>query len=82
MLFSWSPPAVPNGEIISYTITYNLTGLPMSDVVSNTTKYLVTGLDAYTFYEVTIFASTIVGNGPATPPLVLRTDISSNTVKH
>lgn len=77
MLFSWYPPAIPNGEVISYTITYNLTWLPVSVVVSNTTRYLVTGLDAYEFYEVTIFASTIAGRGPATLPLVLRTDVSS-----
>lgn len=77
-LFSWSPPANPNGEIISYTLTYNLSGLSMT-AVANTTqdRYLVTGLDAYTIYEVTMFASTIAGSGPATASIVLRTDMSS-----
>ena len=77
MLFFWSPPAIPNGEIISYTITYNLTGLPLSVVVLNATQYNITGLNAYTFYEVAISASTIVGAGPSTLPLILRTDIAS-----
>ena len=77
IFFSWSPPAVPNGQIVSYTITYNLTGLPVSVNVSNGTQYLISGLEAYTFYQFTLTASTIVGDGPATMPLVLRTDIAS-----
>lgn len=77
ILFSWSPPAVPNGQIVSYTITYNLTGLPISVIVSNGTQYLISGLEAYTFYQFTLTASTVVGDGPATMPLVLRTDIAS-----
>ena len=77
ILLSWSLPAVPNGQIISYTITYNLTGLPLSVIVSNGTQYLIGGLEAYTVYQFTLFASTVVGDGPATMPLVLRTDIAS-----
>ena len=77
ILFSWSSPALPNGQIVSYTITYNRTGLPTSVIVSNGTQYLIGGLEAYTFYQFTIFASTVVGDGPATMPLVLRTDIAS-----
>lgn len=77
ILFSWSRPAIPNGQIISYTVTYNLTGLPTPVVVLNATEYLVAGLEAYTYYQFTLFASTIVGGGPATQPLLLRTDIAS-----
>ena len=80
ILFSWSTPDIPNGEIVSYTITFNKTELPTTVNVLNTTQHLVTELNAYTFYEVTISASTVVGEGPATPPLVVRTDISSNTI--
>ena len=76
-MFSWSPPVIPNGKIISYTIIYNLTGLPVSEVVQNATHYRITGLEEHTFYQVTIFASTIVGAGPATQPLIIRTDIDS-----
>ena len=55
---------------------YNRTGLPTSVIVSNGTQYLISGLEAYTFYQFSIFASTVVGGGPATMPLVLRTDIA------
>ena len=49
----------------------------MSEVVVNATRYRITGLEEHTFYQITIFASTIVGAGPATQPLILRTDIDS-----
>ena len=76
--FTWSPPTKPNGIITSYTITYNLTGELISVVVSNATEFGISGLKAYTFYQFTIFSSTISGNGPATLPIVLQTAIHGN----
>ena len=75
VMFTWSPPVKPNGVITSYTITYNLTGELTSVVVSNATEFSISGLKAYTFYQFTIFASTIIGDGPATLPIVLQTAI-------
>ena len=80
VLLSWSPPTIPNGRITSYTITYNLTGQLSSVVVQNATvQYLITGLDPYSYYQFTVFASTYVGGGPPTIPLILRTATASKS---
>ena len=46
-------------------------------MVLNMTHYRITGLEEYTFYQVTISASTTVGAGPATQPLVFKTGVDS-----
>lgn len=80
ILLSWSPPAIPNGRIISYTITYNLTGQLTSVVVEDREQYSVTGLEPFSYYQLTVFASTSVGDGPPTLPIIQRTAISSKCV--
>ena len=77
VLLSWLPPAIPSGVIISYTITHNLTGEFTSVVARAGEQYTVTGLDPYSYYQFTVFASTIVGDGPPTLPITLRTAIAS-----
>ena len=69
------PPAVPNGLIVSYTITYNLTGVSTSVVVTGE-EYNITGLNAYSYYYFTVFASTVIGDGPPTQPVVQRTAVA------
>jgi len=64
----WSEPPTPNGIIISYNITYNLSEMLASVLVDaeHGKKYVVTELDEYTVYRFEIFASTRVGPGPST----------------
>ena len=77
---SWLPPAVPNGRIISYTITYNLTGESTSVVVQTGEQYNITGLSAFSYYYFTVFASTVIGDGPPTLPVIQRTAVARKLV--
>ena len=77
VILSWLPPAVPNGVITSYTITYNLTGESTSVVVQTGERYTIPGLNPYSYYQFTVFASTAVGDGPPTQPITLRTAVAS-----
>ena len=78
----WSnvPAADQNGVILSYTVTYVALrdGIPQTKVVSApTTQVTLTGLNEYTNYSITVFASTIKGNGNASLPIVIITDDDS-----
>ena len=82
ILVHWSnvPTADQNGVILSYTVTYNALpdGSPQTKVVSAaTTQLTLTGLNEYTNYSVTVFASTIKGNGNASLPIFVITDDDS-----
>ena len=77
VLLSWSPPTIPNGRIVSYTVTYNLTQPETSVVVRSGEQYTVMGLDPYSYYQFRVFASTSAGDGPPTPPIAQRTAIDS-----
>ena len=74
---TWSEPLLPNGVLVSYNITYNLTGTFTSIIVSavGTTGYTIANLNAFTYYEFLVSASTRVGAGPAVS-IVTRTDES------
>ena len=78
----WSnvPAADQNGVILSYTVTYKALpdGSPQTKVVSApTTQVTLTGLNEYTNYSITVFASTIKGNGNMSEPIVVITDEDS-----
>ena len=75
------PVEQQNGIITGYTITYHSQtendngSVPAgpSDRQKN-----ITGLKQYVFYNITVFASTVKGDGPhSTPVLVIRTDQDS-----
>ena len=74
------PADQQNGIITAYTITYksqteNDNGnVRVNDSVRQT---VLTYLKEYVNYNITVFASTVKGNGPATVPIILRTDQDS-----
>ena len=82
VLVQWNnvPAADINGVILSYTVTYEALpdGSPQTKVVSApTTLVTLTGLNEYTNYSITVFASTIKGNGNMSEPIVVITDEDS-----
>ena len=83
ILVSWDkvPADQQNGIITNYTITYQ--SQTQNDngnvsVVPNDRQKNITGLKEYVNYNITVFASTVKGNGPhSSPVLVVRTDQDS-----
>ncbi len=71
------PAADQNGIILTYTITYeSLTENHNENVTVNypARQTNLTGLREYVNYSITVFASTVKGNGPASNPIVVITD--------
>ena len=74
------PAADQNGIILSYTITYeSLTENHNGNVTVNYTDHQtnLTGLREYVNYSITVFASTVKGDGPASNPIIVVTDQDS-----
>ena len=70
VFLSWSPPLVPYGIILSYTISVEeaLIGGNVTSLIANATlgtSFTVVDLIPYTFYNFTIAASTRIGTGPS-----------------
>ena len=70
VFLSWSPPLVPYGIILSYTISVEeaLIGGNVTFLIANATlgtSFTVVDLIPYTFYNFTIAASTRIGTGPS-----------------
>ena len=79
ILVQWDevPAADKNGIITSYTITYQ--SLTQNHDGSVRVDYLyhhirLTGLKEYVNYSITVFASTVKGDGPASNPIIITTD--------
>ena len=72
---AWKEPLIPNGVIISYTVIYNETEINAIVVVNNT-SYEVTNLEPFTYYEVHIYASTRIGDGPSKVTVVRTAEAS------
>ncbi len=82
ILVTWDdvPAAEQNGIILTYTITYeSLTQNHTSSATVNFTDHQtnLTGLRKYVNYSITVFASTIKGDGPASDPIFVTTDQDS-----
>ena len=83
-LLTWVIPTIPNGVLISHTITYNLTsgggegggGLAMVTVGGEDTSVLITELHPYEYYQFTVFASTRIGSSPVST-MAIRTEEAS-----
>ena len=74
------PADQQNGIITVYTITYhsqteNKTG--NVQVNGSVRQKDLTNLQEYVNYNITVFASTVKGDGPASSPVVVRTDQDS-----
>ena len=69
-----------NGIIMGYTITYmSQTENDNRNVAAgpNDRQKELTGLMEFVNYNITVFASTVKGYGPASDPIVVRTDQDS-----
>ena len=82
ILVMWNevPAAQQNGIITGYTITYhsqteNDDGNVQVDGSVRQTE--LTNLKEYVNYNITVFASTVKGDGPASYPIVVRTEQES-----
>ena len=86
ILVSWDevPADKQNGIIIGYTITYQAQTENQTDSVEvgrNDRQKNITGLKEYVSYNITVFASTVKGDGPhSSPVLVVRTDQDSKLI--
>ena len=83
ILVTWDevPVEQQNGIITVYTITYqSQTANHNGSVAAGPCdrQKNITGLKEYVYYNITVFASTVKGNGPhSTPVLVIGTDQES-----
>ena len=80
------PDADQNGVILSYTVTYRAL-LPdgphqTQQVTAPTRSATLTGLNEYTNYSITVFASTIKGDGNKSDPITVITDEDSKFSQH
>lgn len=74
------PPNQQNGLLSHYKIRY----VPLSEASSPPEEVVVTdpqqlsyvldGLKKWTEYKIWVLASTVVGDGPPSPPVIVRTD--------
>ncbi len=65
----WSPPLIPYGNIISYTVIVNgrMDRRNSTSLVINTnheTNITIASLRAFTWYNISIAGSTRIGKGP------------------
>ena len=79
ILVKWDevPADQQNGIITGYTITYHSqTENDNGDVQVNGSVHQtdLTNLKEYVNYNITVFASTVKGDGPASDPIVVITD--------
>ncbi|XP_008277436.1 receptor-type tyrosine-protein phosphatase S-like isoform X1 [Stegastes partitus] len=87
LLVSWRPPPLKsqNGVLAGYRVRYQVVGPsdgagddeePMEEplVPAAEEQVLLQRLEKWTQYRVTVSASTVIGSGPESEPLVCRTD--------
>ncbi|XP_074611679.1 receptor-type tyrosine-protein phosphatase F-like isoform X2 [Acropora palmata] len=72
------PTEDQNGVIQSYTVIYKMLevcpGLVTRNKTTSDNNFTLTGLNKYTNYSITVFASTVKGNGIVSPATIIRTD--------
>ena len=85
ILVQWGdvPATDQNGIILRYTVTYTALpgGIERTKVVdAPTTQANLTGLNEYTNYSITVFASTVKGDGNVSEPITVITDEDSTFI--
>ena len=72
---TWSPPTTPNGIITQYRLSATLNGSPLPSIIvpRDDLTRVIDGLTPFGIVTVMISASTIVGEGPSSPTVTLRT---------
>ena len=78
ILVQWGdvPAADQNGIILRYTVIYIALpdGTPKTEVViAPTTEVALTDLNEFTNYSITVFASTVIGDGNVSEPIIVIT---------
>lgn len=74
------PPDQQNGVISHYKIKLSGVGreaaAPPREVLidGHARSHVLEGLDRWSEYQITVLAGTIVGDGPPSPPIIIRTD--------
>ena len=72
------PPQQQNGIITGYTITYqSQTENDNVQVNASVRRRELTNLKKWVNYNITVFASAVKRDGPATAPIIVRTDQDS-----
>ena len=77
------PADQQNGIVTSYNITYKSQTENDSgnvQVHGSVLQTELTNLSEYVNYNITVFASTVKGDGPASDPIVVRTDQDSKWI--
>jgi len=82
ILITWDevPADQRNGIITGYTITYHSQTENHNDTVQvngSVRQTELTNLKEFVNYDITMLASTVNGDGPASAPIVVRTDQDS-----
>ena len=74
----WTPPTIPNGAILTYTLIYAPIDEPglARDIISsgNDTDFVLTELRPFTNYTLSISASTSAGEGPSDTVFAMTTE--------
>lgn len=94
LLVSWQPPPVKsqNGDLTGYRVLYQVVGSsegtgddtePMEEpmIPSTEERVLLQRLEKWTQYRITVSASTAVGLGPESEPLICRTDEDGTSIQ-
>ncbi|XP_039222946.1 receptor-type tyrosine-protein phosphatase S isoform X5 [Crotalus tigris] len=82
ILVSWQPPPVEsqNGDLEGYSVRYRALDPEVSelkevkDIPAATTQITLEALEKWTEYRITVVAHTIMGPGPESSPVIVRTD--------
>ena len=82
VILQWQPPELEhqNGVIIHYLVEISLND-SLQITFSNTTGE-VSNLTPYTNYQIRIAAATVVGVGPLSAPLHIRTEEDGELITH
>lgn len=87
LLVSWRPPPLEsqNGVLVGYRVHYQVVGpseggsddeepLEEPTIPATEEQVLLQRLEKWTQYRITVSASTVIGPGPESEPLMCRTD--------